>query len=394
MGRIAIAGLGAISALGTNLDSTFLAIAEGVDGLKPFNEFDTGLKAHPSLASISQPLCKVPFSPPSRTAHLAALAIQESLQPISNRKGLRLGLVFATTVGGITNSERVYQHLIQNKISVAEAAHGFNSHEATSCSGYLANMVQAQGFYTLSTACSSGLHAIGMAKRLIEQDQFDLCLAVGADALSLLTIRGFAGLLLLDAAGCRPFDATRAGTSLGEGAGSMLLASDHAMEKRNLSSLGFISGYGSSADCHHMTAPHPEGDGAKRSVKQALLDAQLSSADINAIASHGTGTPDNDYAEIQGMKSVFASLPPFYSVKRSLGHTLGASGTLEAVIAARCLQEGVIPRTVGFNQLDERIGCAPSPLQKTMLTHILKNSFGFGGNNASVIISKSQTEVL
>jgi 3-oxoacyl-[acyl-carrier-protein] synthase-1 len=137
-----------------------------------------------------------------------------------------------------------------------------------------------------------------------------------------------------------------------------------------------------------MTAPHPEGAGARAAVEKALAEAGIAAADIGFIAAHGTATPDNDISEIKAMRAVFGALPPFCSMKRTLGHTLAASGTLEAVFCVAALHRGLIPATAGFEQVDEAIGARPSPRTRTDVRHVLKNSFGFGGNNAALILSK------
>jgi 3-oxoacyl-(acyl-carrier-protein) synthase len=198
-------------------------------------------------------------------------------------------------------------------------------------------------------------------------------------------VRGFASLLLLDPQGCRPFDRGRAGISLGEGAGALLLASPRACAKLRIDPIAYVKGWGASADCHHMTAPHPEGRGARDAMSGALADAGLSPDRIDYVAAHGTGTPDNDLAEVTAIRNLFGRTPPFCSMKRTLGHTLAASGALESVFAVMSLQKGIIPPSAGFTEIDDRIGAAPSTGTRAAIGNVLKNSFGFGGNNAAVV---------
>jgi 3-oxoacyl-(acyl-carrier-protein) synthase len=226
-----------------------------------------------------------------------------------------------------------------------------------------------------------------MAKRLIERDIYDICLAIGSDALSILTVRGFASLMLIDYDGCKPFDRRRVGISLGEGAGALLLASPDAASKLGRVPVAYVAGWGASADCHHMTAPHPDGLGARQAVQNALDEAGIEPCRISFIAAHGTATPDNDNAEIKAMRSLFGTLPPFCSMKRTLGHTLAASGALEAVFSVKAMLHGVIPPTAGYEQQDDAINAAPSAKTHTDVKFVLKNSFGFGGNNAAVVFS-------
>ena len=384
--RIVITGMGAISAPGIGLRQGFHSVCAGKDCLTPLTLFDSRLKTVPLCAQVST----IPerFQQYHRTLGLAFAASEEAMSVLQDRSTVRLGVVVATTVGGISSTEKVYEELRADTAKTSFLTPRFAVHEPTVISGELCSHFGGSGFHTVSTACSTGLHAIGMAKRLIERGIYDACLAVGADALSILTIRGFASLTLLDPQGCRPFDKNRAGISLGEGAAAMLITSAEFAARQALQPVALVSGWGSSADCYHMTAPHPQGDGAQRAVLAALDEAGIGPDQIDLIAAHGTGTPDNDKAEIKAMQAICGKLPPFCSMKRTLGHTLAASGILEAVFAVKALCEGVIPPTGGFSVPDDEIGVVPSPPAKRTMNHILKNSFGFGGNNAAVIFSK------
>ena len=223
---------------------------------------------------------------------------------------------------------------------------------------------------------------------MIEREHYDACLVVGADALCITTVRGFGSLTLLDPDGCRPFDKNRAGISLGEGAGAMLLVAPDILPRCSGGALARISGWGASSDCYHMTAPHPAGEGARTAIEGALEEAHLSPDAIDAVVSHGTGTPDNDKSEISVLRTLFPTLPPFCSLKRVLGHTLAASGILEAVFAVAMLKKNHLPPTAGFSEADEEIGAIPFTGGTVPMRHVLKNAFGFGGNNAALIISR------
>ena len=385
LAALPIIGLGAISCVGQGVSAGCSAVFEAKDGLSPLSIFDSGLKTAPLCGQIEN--LRDNFGAPTRTLALACAAAQEALGLFVHRTDLSIGLVFATTVGGITRSELFYK-AYKNDVSAAhKAACELAFHEPCAASGFLCRTFGLAGFYTLSTACSTGLHAVGMAKRLVEQGEFDACLALGADALSMLTIRGFSSLMLIDPSGCKPFDALRAGTSLGEGAGAMLIASEHSAKKLGAQPLARVAGWGASADCHHMTAPHPEGLGAQKAMRAALAEAGISVSDVGAIATHGTATPDNDKSEIAAMRAVFKRTPPFFSLKRTLGHTLAASGILESVFSVCALREGIVPPTAGFLQPDPAIGLSPSGPGRRIKCPILKNAFGFGGNNASAVFT-------
>ena len=389
MSRIPIIGMGAVSAAGHCASKGYDAVVAGKDCLTPLSLFDAALKAVPLCGQVpDDPEPGYSSGGPNRCAGLALRAIREALQPMPERNGLRLGMVLATTVAGMTRSEQFYRALRDDPGYLEHAARELACHEPTAIAGFLARQINAQGFHSISTACSTSLHALGMAKRLIEHDRYDLCLAVGVDALSILTVRGFASLMLLDFSGCKPFDARRVGISLGEGAGALLLASAKAARQSGIEPVAAVAGWGASADGHHMTAPHPDGEGAVRATTAALEEADIAASAIDMIAAHGTGTPDNDIAEIRAMRTLFDPLPPFCSMKRTLGHTLAASGILETVFAIHALHDNRIPATAGFEQPDEAINAQPSPGEEKIIHHFIKNSFGFGGNNASVVISK------
>lgn len=388
---VPIISYGAICSAGETVAKGFEKVRHGTDCLRPLRGLQTGLEKPPLCAQLSQTAENdIRNSPaPNRSAALAHEALSQALDGIDFGKSFRTGIVFATTVAGMTRSEQWYRETVNDEAVLSDASSHLAYHEPTAIAGYLAARFGIQGVHTLSTACSTGLHAIGMAKRLVERGTYDICVAVGTDALSILTVRGFAGLLLLDPQGCRPFDAHRAGISLGEGAGAMVLVSEEVLSKTGMQPKAFAAGWGASADSYHMTAPHPQGNGAKMAVAQALADATLDESVVDCIAAHGTGTPDNDSAEIAAMRSIFSSLPPFFSIKRTIGHTLAASGILEAIFSVCALEKGAIPATGGFSTTDESIGAAPASAQEKELRCILKNSFGFGGNNAALLLTRN-----
>ena len=383
---IPIIGMGAVSCAGVGVAAGKEAVFEGRDCLAPLSIFETGLKVPPLCGQVLD--LPKEFAGPNKTASLALCAANEAMGGVRNRRsGLTLGFVVATTVAGMTRSELFYKAYKADAAAIANAGEELSFHEPAALSGFLCEKFKGNGFHTLSTACSTGIHAVGMAKRLVENNVYDLCCAVGSDALSILTLRGFSSLMLIDPSGCKPFDKRRAGISLGEGAGAMLVASEKAAESLGAVPVGYICGWGASADCHHMTAPHPHGLGAQKAVRAALDEAGIAPRDIPMIATHGTATPDNDAAEIIAMKEIFGAVPAFCSMKRTLGHTLAASGILEAVFAVCAMRDGLVPRTGGFGQIDEAIGLAPQGRRGAAVGRCLKNSFGFGGNNAAAVFS-------
>jgi 3-oxoacyl-[acyl-carrier-protein] synthase I len=385
MASVAIIGMGAISSAGSEAAEGYSVVRSGKDGVTPLDLFESGLKVPPLCSQIRD--LPEGMSAPNRTSTMALSAAYEALSGFDGRQGLRLGLVAATTVAGMTRSERFYEQLKKDPAILKHAGIELAYHEPASLTGFLCEKTGARNFYTLSTACSTGLHAAGMAKRLVEKGSCDLCLAVGADALSVLTVRGFSSLMLIDPSGCKPFDSMRAGISLGEGAGALLFASVKAADRLHAEPIAYMSGWGASSDCHHMTAPHPDGVGAFMSMKAAVAEAGIDASDIDMVATHGTATPDNDKSEIAAMRSFFGTLPPFFSIKRTIGHTLAASGIIETVYSLLAMKEGFVLPTAGFSVLDEAIGAVPAKSGTRNIRHLLKNAFGFGGNNCSAVFT-------
>jgi 3-oxoacyl-[acyl-carrier-protein] synthase II len=377
-----VIGVGAISAAGSSVSTGYENVLKSKSFLTPLSILDWSRDEIPLVGEIKdfqQNCCY------SRTEALAVTAIEEAILDI-NLNGLKVGLTVATTVGGVDRSEKEY--LSERAGNEPTSQDRYSRHEAGALSGFLAKIFNLDGFHTVSTACSSGIHGIGMARRLIELGEYDAVIAVGTDALLKLTLNGFDSLLLIDPKGPHPFDADRIGISIGEAAGAVLLASKDATKKLNKNPIAYISGWGASADAHHMTAPHPNGDGAKRAITEAFEDANISASDIDWILTHGTSTIDNDLAEVRALKSIFnGKIAPFTSLKGYIGHTLAASGSVEVAYAIEALKSGKIPDTVGFKKIDPEIGVEPSSARKIDMKNILKTAFGFGGNNGALIIS-------
>jgi 3-oxoacyl-[acyl-carrier-protein] synthase-1/3-oxoacyl-[acyl-carrier-protein] synthase II len=241
---------------------------------------------------------------------------------------------------------------------------------------------------TVTNACTSGADAIGLALDMIHNGQCECVLCGGADALSLVPHTGFARLMIYDNEPCRPFDRTRRGLNLGEGAAALVLESVEHARKRNAAILGYILGYGSAADAYHFTAPHPEGRGLAASIRIALDNAGLKTSDMAFVNAHGTATPENDKVEGRLLARLLPTTPVWAS-KGGTGHTLGAAGALEAVLAVQALNRGRVPPSLGFQTPDPEIGCIPTR-EVLMLRSpfALSTSLGFGGGNAALVLGR------
>jgi 3-oxoacyl-(acyl-carrier-protein) synthase len=237
---------------------------------------------------------------------------------------------------------------------------------------------------TISTACSSALNSIILGSEMLKRNEVDVVIAGGSEALSRFHLNGFNTLMILDKEQCRPFDDTRAGLNLGEGAAFVVL------EKNSDKSLAFVAGYGNRCDAFHQTASSDNGEGAYLAMKDALEMAHLKPEDIQYVNAHGTGTPNNDITESQALIRIFGDdMPEISSTKAFTGHTTSASGSIEAVICILAMQNNFTPANLGWKNKIEG-GIVPTlGNDNIVLENVICNSFGFGGNDSSMVISKS-----
>ena len=246
---------------------------------------------------------------------------------------------------------------------------------------------------TIPTACAAGNHAIGHAFDLIRTGRVGAMLAGGADSFSRIPYMGFARLGAIAPERCQPFDRNRKGMVPGEGAGVLLLEPLEVALARGAHIYAEILGYGLSCDAHHMTASHPEGDGALRAMNAALKDSGMTSADIDYISAHGTGTPTNDRVESIAASRLFgerARLVPMSSIKSMLGHTMGAASAIEAAACSLVLDTGWIPPTINYEEPDPDfdLDYVPNHSRQVNPRVVLNNAYAFGGNNASVCMRR------
>ncbi len=390
-----ITGLGVIGAPGCGVDEVWAALAAGHSGLQPLTLFPSPRYGQLPVGEISQNLTALgaPLRG-SRSDRLAWLAARDALRSAQldlQSCADRTGVVLGSSVGGTYDTERFLTALIKQRKMFPRPT---RFHECSSPVDVVADYFGLFGpSMAISTACSSGALAIAAAAELIQSGQADVMLAGGTDSLSHTTWAGFHSLLLVDTQGCRPFDAARSGMSFGEGAGVLIIEAEEHARHRGAKILARLTGWGASCDAHHVTAPHPDGAGARAAMQAALRRAQLTPADIGYVNAHGTGTRDNDVAEGKALQALFgANVPPFSSTKRFFGHALAASGAIEAVVCVEALRRQQLPANPGFSQVDPAIGLTPvTAMRPATLTHVMSNSFGFGGNNAVLIFSTPET---
>ncbi len=374
MSPIAITGLGAISALGLDIDQLWAALSQGRDGIRPIERFDT------SVFSI----------------HLGGMVPVPDLVGVDDASGSRaLCIRFAIDAGrealkrsGVrfTDSSRVALVL-----GTSMGSHLGGLHDAS------AEVAKALGIggavITVSTACASSTNALGIGKELLEQGLADVVVAGGADVLVPEIFTGFHGLGLLSASKCSPFSESM-GTTLGEGSGFLVLEREVDAQARQATIVSYLSGYALSADGYHATSPEPSGAGVARALGSALQDATLTAADVSYVNAHGTGTPANDASEWQGISTVLgarAATTPVSSTKSYLGHAQGAAGVLEIISTLLAMQHDVILPTLHFTRPRPR-GPVDPVAQPTPRVHDVQHALctnsAFGGANAAVVVSK------
>ena len=395
MSHPVITGLGIVSAAGLGVEETWRAVAAGASGLKPLSLFQSPRYGQNPTGEIQRDL--IALGAPTRASRsdkLGWLAARDAIADAGvdlKNLGDRAGIILGTSVGGSYDSELFLTTLIKRGKMRARPT---RFHE---CSSTVDLIAEEFGLYgpgmALATACSSSALAIATAAEMIMAGEAEVMLTGGADSLSRMTWGGFHSLLLVDAAGCRPFDATRAGMSHGEGAAILVLESEASARRRGAKILARLSGWGTSCDAYHATAPHPQGAGATAAMQAALRRAKLEPSAIGYVNAHGTGTRDNDQAEAIALKTFCHNrVPPFSSTKRVFGHALAASGAMEAVVCVEALRRQELPPNPGFSKCDPTIGLEPvTESRHASLTHVMSNSFGFGGNNGVLIFSTAET---
>lgn len=406
--NIAITGEGIVSAIGNSKQEVLQSLVEEKTGIGEMKYLHSSHHELPvGEVKLSNDHMKEMLGIPtdqlmSRTALLGMLAIQEALRDagmdeltkkasapasipvLASGKPLRIVLVSGTTVGGMDITEQCFADIeIRGDIEFLKHHDcGNNTKLMAEHFGIFADMT------TISTACSSAANAIMLGARLLKAGEADLVVAGGTEALSKFHLNGFHSLMILDEQQGRPFDATRAGLNLGEGAAYVILESEEMAQHLGHQPHAYLSGYGNACDAFHQTASSDDGEGAYLAMKEALEMAHLKPADIQYVNAHGTGTPNNDQSESVSLKRIFGEEMPWVSSTKSFtGHTTSASGSIETVISLLAMQHHFVPANLGWKHPMEA-GIQPSlGIRDVDLEHVLCNSFGFGGNDSSLVIS-------
>jgi 3-oxoacyl-[acyl-carrier-protein] synthase-1 len=327
----------------------------------------------------------------TRTSLLGMVAAKEAVESagISDINGYKTGLISSTSVGGMDITEKYFY----SYEDFPEEQKYIDAHDAGNSSLAIADYLGLKGMVsTISTACSSAANAIMMGAKLIKNGVLDRVIVGGTDSLSKFTLNGFNTLMILTDSYNTPFDNNRKGLNLGEAAAFLVLESEEVVKKENKKVLAYLSGYGNANDAHHQTASSENGQGAFLAMQQALKISGLAKENIDYINVHGTATPNNDLSEGIAMIRIFGEnqVPEFSSTKAFTGHTLAAAAGIEAVFSILAMQNSVIFPNLNFKTKMEEFDLTPvTELKEKNINHVLSNSFGFGGNCSTLILSKS-----
>ncbi|MCL4139477.1 UNVERIFIED_CONTAM: hypothetical protein GTU68_014339 [Idotea baltica] len=410
--RVAITGIGALCAVGNDVDTAWKNLCAGVSGidritlLDPTN-FPCQIAGEVKNFDPESVVAKKEVKRFDRFSLFAVAAAREAwadaglVDTDCPYERLRMGTILGVGIGGLRTLEDNHTALMESgprKISPFLIPAMISN----LAPGNVAIDLDLQGInYATTSACTSGTHAVGEAFRLIKEGRQDLVVTGGAEAgISPLGLGGFGRMRALSTRNdeptkaSRPFDKDRDGFVIGEGAGVLVLEEMESAKKRGAKIYGEVVGYGFSCDAYHITAPREGGDGAVNCMRMAIEDAGITPNQVNYVNAHGTSTPVNDPAETNAIKTVFGEYAHngllVSSTKSMVGHLLGAAGGLEAVILAKTLETGIVPPTINLDNPDE--GCdldyVANTAREAAVEYAMSNSFGFGGTNATVLCRK------
>jgi len=409
--RVVVTGLGMLSPLGASVESSWARLLEGKSGIGPITAFDAS--AYPVSFGGAVPDFAIddylPLKEARRMDGFIQWGLVAGIQAIKDAgldqvatDPLRIGVAMGSGIGGINTIETCHEVLL-NRGPAKVSPFFVPSSIINMVSGHLSIMYGYQGpNIAITTACTTGTHNIGFAARMIAYGDADVMIAGGAEkATSPTTMAGFASMKALSTrndapeAASRPWDRDRDGFVLSDGSAALVLESlDHA-QSRGASIIAELSGFGMSADAHHMTSPADNGAGAAASMRMALADGGLTPSDISYINAHGTSTPQGDIAETDAIKSVFGSHAKAVAVsstKSMTGHALGAAGAIEAVISVLAIRDQSAPPTINLDNPDPDcdLDYVPHTARSMAIQAVLSNSFGFGGTNGTLIFTRWQ----
>lgn len=392
-GDIVVTGMGIVSSIGLGVNETFDSLVNKRTGVSSLSILDTIHKDEFVMGEVKltqQQLIKKagvdPDKPFTRTALLGIIAAREAVinASLTSNELKSTGLISASTVGGMDRSELYYKDFLNGR-----QKQNIDTHHAGDHTEKIAENLGIKGFLsTVSTACSSSLNSVILGIKMLKNGLLDRVVVGGADALSRFTLNGFNTLMILDRNHCRPFDVSRSGLNLGEGAAYLVLETrESASMAKHKKIYARLAGYGNANDANHQTATSESGDGPFLSMQKALNTAGIQPKDIDYINVHGTGTENNDFTEGKALISLFNNnVPAFSSTKAYTGHTLGAAGSIESIFSILALQHQIVFPNINFSTVIPEINLTPvTEIQQKEVKYAMTNSFGFGGNDSSIV---------
>jgi 3-oxoacyl-[acyl-carrier-protein] synthase II len=411
--RVVVTGLGVISPLGCDIESFFSNISNGVSGVQKITLFDasgysTSIAAEVKGFEFQKGLDRRLVKRTDRFCQFAVAAAMRAIEDAGlepSRLDLeKVGVYVGSGIGGLFEIEREHEILL-SKGPKRVSPYLIPKLIIDIASGWISILYGFRGPNSAAvTACASGAHSIGDAFKIIQRGDAELMVAGGAEAaITPLGLAGFCQARALSTRNddptraSRPFDRDRDGFVMGEGAGVMILESLSHARKRGARPYCEILGYGMSGDAYHVTAPDPEARGARSAMEQAICDAGIKKEEVSYINAHGTSTPLNDKIETKAIKKVFgehAYKIPISSTKSMIGHLLGASGSVEAIVCCLSIRHSIIPPTINYETPDPEcdLDYVPNQSRKMNVDVCISNSFGFGGHNAVLVFGKIKDE--
>lgn len=402
MGDIVLTGMGVVSTAGHTLEIFWDNLLRGHVTYKPLEEFTNNSNYRYCVGSkiedmswrdrVEKEYLNTYGRVSSYAISAASSAILDAGLTTEDIKSARIAVCIGTTMGEINAEERITE-LKYSKDFVDIDRVLLDSYNTENIGNAVRKALGLCGpVYVVPTACAAGNYAFALGKRLIEWEYADIAIVGGVDTFSRIAFTGFQRLLSLSPDLCRPFDKNRKGLIVGEGCGIVVLEKESTATARKARILGRLLGVGLTSDRYHMTAPHPEGDGAIRAMKRALEEAGLLSSDIDYISAHGTGTSVNDRIEVKAMEQVFGedSIPVVSSIKSMLGHAMGAASALELIASIQMMHNDKILPTVNHVETDSElsIDCVPNIARDASIEFVMSNSFAFGGQVSSIVVKK------
>ncbi|MFD2673308.1 beta-ketoacyl-[acyl-carrier-protein] synthase family protein [Marinicrinis sediminis] len=393
--EIVVTGIGVYNTIGIHADSFWEQLLAGKNGLRKIDLFDVSEQRAQTGCQLTELLPSAWFASESetmgRTTRIVLPPIEEALLQAgldqADCSGGKTGLCIGTTMGEIEPLEKAMRGDPNGQTGGPHAI-----------AEQIATLLALQGpIWTFTNACAAGNFAIARSMDELRSGRADRMIAAGVDAMSWAAFTGFNSLRAMSTDACRPFDVTRKGLILGEGAGVLVMERRESAEARGVTPLAHILGYGMTSDAHHITRPDPKAKGAVRAMREAVAMAGIHPDQIDYVSAHGTGTMANDRMEATALREVFANHPTSVkvsSIKGHIGHTLGAASAIEAVMSVKALQTQMLPPTLHLENLDP--ACVADSLHmlrepwRGKVSLILSNSYAFGGVNSSIVLSAPQ----